>query len=274
MNIQKITSWLKFLTEKYCINGIKGIYAEKLVSGYLKLFFLDGKKLSNITLPYEDYTTQIDHILINEYGVFVIEVKNYKGFITATQKYEKWFIRYSTHKNAKSYKIYSPLHQNIAHCNAVATVLGLPLSEPINVVSFTNRANIRIANGESLPNICVGREIIDFIKSFKTPRYTKEQIEEFNHLLWANRLVPSLSTDFFHVNNLKQKMIDLGDARLERDRQKIRDVNLHVSAQADSERMKLLRSQYAATKNILKSEVDFNVSEVKKKDQGPDLKID
>ncbi|QIC71714.1 MULTISPECIES: NERD domain-containing protein [Acinetobacter] len=256
MNIQKMIAWLKFLAKKYCVNGLKGIYAEKLVSGYLKLFFSHSKRLNNVTLPYGSYTSQIDNILINEYGVFVIEVKNYKGFITATQNHDKWFVRYSPHKNAKVFKINSPFHQNIAHCRAVASVLRLPHSEPVNVVFFTNRADISFANGEYFPNICVGREIVDFIKSFSTPRYTPEQVEEFSQLLSSHRLSPSLSTDFYHVNNIKKRITDQEEARQERERQKIRDINRDVHAKADAKRLNHLRGQYSQSKEILQPKTD------------------
>src|ERR1043165_550074 len=37
--------------------------------------------LNNVTLETEDGTTQIDHILITETGIFVIETKHYQGWI-------------------------------------------------------------------------------------------------------------------------------------------------------------------------------------------------
>lgn len=259
MNIRKIIAWLKFLAKKYCLNGLKGIYAEKVVSGYLKLFFFKSKQLNNVTLPYGDYTSQIDHILINEYGVFVIEVKNYKGFITATRNRDKWCLQYSPYKKAKVFQINSPLHQNITHCKAVASILRLPHAEPINVVSFTNRAKIRFPRGEYCPNVCVGRELVDYIKSFSSPRYTPEQVEEFSQLLWSHRLPPSLSTDFYHVSNIKKRIADMEADRLERERQKIRDINLDVRQLAEAERLNKLRNQYSKSKEILqpKSEVQF-----------------
>ncbi len=35
----------------------------------------------NVSLPTEDGTTQIDHVLVSEFGVFVVETKNMKGWI-------------------------------------------------------------------------------------------------------------------------------------------------------------------------------------------------
>jgi restriction system protein len=44
--------------------------------------------INNVTLPTDTGTTQIDHILVLRYGVFVIETKNMKGsmFASANQK--------------------------------------------------------------------------------------------------------------------------------------------------------------------------------------------
>lgn len=46
--------------------------------------------LNHITLKHGDSTTQIDHILVSCFGVFVIETKNYKGWIFANPKHESW----------------------------------------------------------------------------------------------------------------------------------------------------------------------------------------
>lgn len=47
--------------------------------------------LNDCTLPDDrGGTTQIDHILISPYGVFVIETKNYKGWIFGSAHQKKW----------------------------------------------------------------------------------------------------------------------------------------------------------------------------------------
>ena len=55
----------------------KGIIEESLVNTSAK-FTLDKHKyhtIKNVTLPTKDGTTQIDHIIVSEYGIFVIETK-------------------------------------------------------------------------------------------------------------------------------------------------------------------------------------------------------
>jgi hypothetical protein len=46
--------------------------------------------LNNITLPFEDGTTQIDHILLSKHGIFVIESKHYSGWIFANASWPTW----------------------------------------------------------------------------------------------------------------------------------------------------------------------------------------
>ena len=45
---------------------------------------------NNYMATRENKTSQIDHIVINKYGVFVIETKNYSGTIYGRVAYQKW----------------------------------------------------------------------------------------------------------------------------------------------------------------------------------------
>ena len=56
-------------------------------------FFLDKNDyhlIKDVTLPTEDGTTQIDHIIVSKYGIFVIETKNMKGWIFGSQRQKQW----------------------------------------------------------------------------------------------------------------------------------------------------------------------------------------
>ncbi len=59
----------------------KGMIGEWLLNLSIRLF-LDRREyhlLSNVTLPLEQGSTQIDQVLVSRFGVFVIETKNMKG---------------------------------------------------------------------------------------------------------------------------------------------------------------------------------------------------
>ena len=70
----------------------------------------------------ENKTTQIDHILINRSGVFVIETKNYSGRIYGNEKSLEWtqVLNYGKVKN----KLYNPIKQNKTHVYHISNILG------------------------------------------------------------------------------------------------------------------------------------------------------
>ena len=100
---------------------LKGKFGEFAVSIHAKKYLTeDYILLNNCTLPDEQCgTTQIDHILLSPYGIFIIETKNYKGWIFGGERQKMW-----TQKIFKnSYKFQNPLHQNYKHQKVLETVL-------------------------------------------------------------------------------------------------------------------------------------------------------
>ena len=69
-----------------------GKQGEAKVRKFLKTTRSRKKKILNNVIFEVEYgnTTQIDHILINEYGDFVIETKNYKGVVYGTEGKNYW----------------------------------------------------------------------------------------------------------------------------------------------------------------------------------------
>lgn len=66
-------------------------------------------------------TCQIDHVLINHYGIFVIETKNYSGRIYGKERQLEWTqtLNYGKTKN----KFYNPVRQNDTHVYYVNRIL-------------------------------------------------------------------------------------------------------------------------------------------------------
>ena len=89
--------------------------------------------LNDIYLPLADgSTTQIDHIVILESGIFVIETKTYSGWIFGRANDLKWtqtiYRKKSTFQN--------PIRQNALHINTLAKTLGLSHELLTGVVVF------------------------------------------------------------------------------------------------------------------------------------------
>ncbi len=88
----------------------KGIAGEFLVNLAInsRLYKKKYHLLKNVTLPTEDGTTQIDHIIVLQYGIFVIETKNMKGWIFGEEHQRTWTQKIYKHTS----KFQNPLHQN------------------------------------------------------------------------------------------------------------------------------------------------------------------
>ena len=100
-----------------------------------KKIALDGdvyRDLNNITLPTANGTTQIDHIIVSRYGIFVIETKNFEGWIFGDVKQAEW----TQSLYGKKYRFQNPLRQNYRHTKALEEFLGLPASHFHSVVCF------------------------------------------------------------------------------------------------------------------------------------------
>ena len=68
-------------------------------------------------------TTQIDHIVLSPYGIFVIETKNMKGWIFGDRNSDKWMQQIYRCKN----QFQNPFRQNYKHIVSLAELIGLPV---------------------------------------------------------------------------------------------------------------------------------------------------
>lgn len=95
----------------------KGNYGEFLTFVFLEKLQGDNKILSNIYIPREDgTTTEIDLLMLNKYGIYVFESKNYSGWIFGDEKNKNWT---QSLKGGKKNKFFNPVLQNKAHISAL-----------------------------------------------------------------------------------------------------------------------------------------------------------
>ncbi|MEI4831384.1 NERD domain-containing protein [Bacillus sp. FJAT-53711] len=124
--------------------NIKGRAGEKQVQKYLSK--LDSDKylrLHDITLRAEKgKTTQIDHIVIAQSGIFVIETKNYKGWIFGNEWDPQW-----TQVNFKRKdKFHNPVWQNYGHIKGIQHVLNNEDIPFISLITFSNSSDLKKIN--------------------------------------------------------------------------------------------------------------------------------
>lgn len=91
---------------------IKGLIGEWRVRKQLRRLPEENYRvLNDITLRGKKGTSQIDHLVVSPYGIFVIETKNYKGWVHGSEDSEYWtqtFYKYKT-------KFRNPIKQNWSH---------------------------------------------------------------------------------------------------------------------------------------------------------------
>ena len=93
--------------------------------------------INDLMVKVNSITHQIDHVVISSYGIFVIETKQYNGYITGNEYDKKWV-------QNKEYYINNPIHQNYGHVLALKEVLGLDISKFIPIVCIPSRATVRV----------------------------------------------------------------------------------------------------------------------------------
>jgi len=176
----------------------KGVLGEFLVNFLLKKYLPKEKYtlIKNVTLPTDDGTTQIDHIVVSEFGLFVIETKNMKGWIFGNTNQKKW-----TQKIFKyTGKFQNPLHQNYKHTQTLASCLTIPNEFIYSVVVFIGDSTFKT----KMPgNVTYARGCVDYIKTKKVVHFSKEQVSHLNSEIEAGRLTPSLKTNLAHSKHVK-----------------------------------------------------------------------
>ena len=182
----------------------KGKAGEFLVNFFLSKR-LDKSKyclIKNVTLPTENGTTQIDHIVVSQYGVFVIETKNMKGWIFGTVKQKQW-----TQKIFKyTGKFQNPLHQNYKHTQTLASCLNVPADFIHSVIVFVGDSTFKT----DMPvNVTYARGCIKYIKTKNESVFTLEQVSKIVDIIEAGRLSrSSLKTNLLHNKHVKEIIIE------------------------------------------------------------------
>ena len=88
---------------------IKGASGEAMVSWVLSHLPKEQYTvIHNVMLQTERGTSQVDHVVVSVYGIFVIEVKNYTGWISGTENSSQWTQTIYKTKN----RFMNPIHQN------------------------------------------------------------------------------------------------------------------------------------------------------------------
>ena len=185
-----------FLRTPYMKGGI-GEFQVNLAANLL----LDKQSYTlfkNVTLPTEDGTTQIDHIIVSRYGVFVIETKNMQGWIFGSAQQAMWTQQIYKHKN----QFQNPLRQNYKHTQTLQTAIGIDQSKIFPLVVFIGDSEFKTTMPD---NVVFAGGYIRYIKSKSNVVLGELEVRGICEKIRSGRLKPSIKTHFDHVEHVRQK---------------------------------------------------------------------
>ena len=180
------SAWFKGVTGEFIVNVLARMFLDKHVYHLIK----------NVTLPTEDGTTQIDHIIVSRYGVFVVETKNMKGWIFGNPDQKTWTQKIYKH----STNFQNPLHQNYKHLKSLESLLGLNDQQVHSLVVFVGDSTFKTEMPE---NVTYGWGYVRYIKSKKLLVLSEAGVDVIVNKIGAGMLTPSFKTNREHVKHVK-----------------------------------------------------------------------
>ena len=142
-------------------------------------------------------TTQIDHVVISQYGIFVIETKFYKGWIYGGENSEFW----TQNNYGNKYTLRNPILQNAGHVRALRQLLkdygDIPF---IPIVAFSRQATLGVSSGTP---VIYWNQIRKVIGQFKEKRIAPDAVTGIYNKLIESNIPDSKESRREHIRNVR-----------------------------------------------------------------------
>lgn len=155
--------------------------------------------LNNVTLPTAEGTTQIDHVLVADTGIFVIEAKHYSGWIFGNPSDSQWT---QTIYRKKS-RFQNPLRQNHGHLKTLQALFDLPENHFHSVVVFTGEAEFKSDLGSNVIQLA---SLMPFLTADRPVVFDERQMTYIVGRIEMKREQRSLETDEYHINHVRDRL--------------------------------------------------------------------
>lgn len=187
----------KYKAKDFNYEGEELVY-KKIKAEFDKSYHL----INNVTLPKGDNgSVQIDHILISEFGIFVIETKHYSGWIFGKEEDYQWT---QTFKTQEKYKFLNPIKQNEGHIKQLSQLIyDTPINSFISIVVFTGEGEIKTNVGEKVVYL---KDLTNLIKKYKEKIVSLDKIHNSIGKIEYHRKEESEKTDKEHIEYVKGKI--------------------------------------------------------------------
>lgn len=153
------------------------------------------KRFHNLIIKTDNGTTEIDTVILSKFGIFVIEIKDYSGWIFGSEEQPYWT---QTFRKSKQ-KFQNPLRQNYRHTKALSSSLGIEQRYFHSIVYFSGEAQLKT---QMPPNV-MKWGLLSYIKSFKEVLLTNNEITHLEEQL--NKIQATQISRKQHIQNLNNR---------------------------------------------------------------------
>ena len=161
-----------------------GLVGELTVQGVLLSLPADYYVCHNVMLRTANgFTTQLDHVVVSKYGIFVIETKAHSGYISGDCNQKYWSQTFYRKNGTPSYpkSFYSPYLQNAGHLKNLYRITGLPYNYFLGLIVFSSQ-NVNLSN-VYCSNVVHINYLYNIILSYKRPIMSNETVQEVCNLI-------------------------------------------------------------------------------------------
>ena len=189
------------LKQALCVNrpmSLRGWFGEKKTtfSMWLALDKNVYRRFHDLIIPSKNGSTQIDHLLVSPYGLFIVETKNKKGWIFGSGDQPKW----TQSIYGRKYSFQNPLRQTFRQKKVLSKYLGVDESNIQTVVFFVGDCKFKTHLPENVLNSRLGK----YIKQFKIQVLDPLEVERIVVQLNRHDLDSTL-TNRDHIRSLKER---------------------------------------------------------------------
>lgn len=164
-----------------------------------QLSYKDYFIFNNLIVPVDGIgSSQIDHLVVSRFGIFVVESKDILGWIRGASNMGEWTTTLPGGKVSNSFQ--NPIRQNWSHIMALRGLLPFTDEQDFHsLVVFSDKGEIK---SEPIEGVGKSDYMITYIKGFKQERISEENI----HLIIGKLSYICQTADISpeqHIHNLR-----------------------------------------------------------------------
>lgn len=178
----------------------KGKSGEIRVSNILSRLPDNYHIFNDVYINNNGHSSQIDHLIISQYGVFIIETKNYSGDVYGSENAKHW----TQYLQGEGYKFLNPIKQNQSHIFAIKNALHISPSNIFPIVVFLNRVELHCSTSSV---VLYSGQLYNYILSHKEVLFPKDSVERLTQRL-NTIMVQDPEREQNHVRSIRQNAIN------------------------------------------------------------------